>query len=108
MATNYVQEGDVLDFTAAAAVASGAVIVLGKRIGVAARAVSQGSVGAAHVTGVWEIAKLTTDVVGQGDLLYWDAQNSRLTTTAASNVQAGYAASPAAAGAATVQIKING
>jgi predicted RecA/RadA family phage recombinase len=56
---------------------------------------------------VWEIAKLSTDVVTQGALLYWDAGNSRLTTTASSHKLAGYAWAAASGTDTTVQIKIN-
>ena len=108
MAKNYVQEGEVLDFVAGGApVASGAVVLMGKRIGIATADVAAGAKGAAAVTGVWNVAKLATDVVAQGDLLYWDAANNRLTTTVGANTLAGYAAAAAGNGVATVSIKIN-
>lgn len=108
MAKNYVQEGDVLNFTAGgAAVASGAVVLLGARIGISMGDVAANATGTASVTGVWQIAKLATDVVAQGADLYWDAANSRLTTTAGGNTKAGYAAGAAGNGVTTVNIKIN-
>jgi predicted RecA/RadA family phage recombinase len=108
MAKNYIQEGDVLDYTAGgAAVAAGAVVLMGKRLGVILRDIAALATGSASVNGVWQIAKLSTDVVAQGDLLYWDAANGRLTTTAGTNVLAGYAASAAGASTTTVNIKIN-
>jgi predicted RecA/RadA family phage recombinase len=109
MAKNYVQEGDQLAYTAGgAAIPSGAVVLMGKRVGIALADIPANSQGTVSAAGVWTVAKLATDVVGQGDLLYWDAANSRLTTTAAGNTQAGYAAAPAGAGVAAVNIKING
>lgn len=108
MAKNYVQEGEVLDYaTGGAAVAGGAVVLIGKRIGVVLKDIAANSTGSATVAGVWNIAKLATDVVAQGDLLYWDAANSRLTTTAGANTLAGFAFAAAGNGATTVQIKIN-
>ena len=107
MAKNYVGEGDVLEYTAGAAVASGAVVVIGKRIGVALGDIAAGAVGSVSVKTVWKLNKLATDVVAQGDLLYWDAANSHLTTTAGVLVLAGYAAAAAGAGVATVSIHIN-
>jgi len=108
MAKNYIQEGDVLPYTAGAtAIVSGAVVLMGKRIGISLADIPALGAGSVTVTGVWAVAKLGTDVVGQGDLLYWDAANSRLTATAAGNTLAGFAAAPAGAGVAFVNIKIN-
>lgn len=108
MAKNYIQEGDVLDYTAGgSAIASGAVVLIGKRIGIVLRDIAIAGSGAISVTGVWQIAKLSTDVIAQGDLLYWDTANSRLTSTSAGNTLAGYATAAAGNGATTVNIKIN-
>lgn len=107
MAKNYIQEGNVLSYTATAAVASGAVVVIGKRIAIALADIAVGEPGAITAEGVFAVAKLGTDVVGLGDLLYWDAANNRLTSTAAGNTAAGFAAAPAGAGVGTVNIKIN-
>lgn len=108
MAKNYIQEGDVLDYVAGGtAVAGGAVVLIGKRVAIVLRDIAANSAGAASVTGVWQVAKLSTDNVAQGDLLYWDAANSRLTTTASGNTLAGFAANAAGAGVTTVNIKIN-
>ena len=109
MAKNYIEEGDVLNFTAGGApVPSGSIVIMGKRAGVALGDIVANGQGAVSVTGVWAITKVPADAVGQGDLLYWDAANSRLTVTAAGNTLAGYAAAAAAAGVGIVNIKING
>jgi len=108
MAKNFVQEGDVLSYTAGgAAIAAGAVVLMGARIAIALGDIPAGGTGTVAVTDVWQIAKLATDIVAQGVDLYWDAANSRLTTTAGSNAKAGYAAAPAGNGVTTVSIKIN-
>lgn len=108
MAKNYIQEGNVLSYTAGGtAVASGAVVLVGKRIGVALADIAANATGSLSMEGVWQIAKLATDVIVQGDLLYWDAANSRLTSTAGANTLAGYAAAPAGNGIAIVNININ-
>lgn len=104
---NFVQEGNVLDYTAGAAVASGAVVVIGVRVGIAVKDIAVGETGPLRVKGVVELAKLTTDTPAQGALLYWDAANSRLTTTAGGNVLAGYAAQAAGNGATTVWLHLN-
>lgn len=107
MAKKFIQPGEVIDYTAGSALSAGAVVLIGNRIGVLLTDLANGEVGAAQVTGVWEIAKLSTDVVSQGALLYWDAGNSRLTTTASTHKLAGYAWAAAGSGDTTVQIKIN-
>jgi predicted RecA/RadA family phage recombinase len=108
MAKNYVQEGDVLNYTAGGtAIASGAVVLLGARIGISLGDIAPNATGTVAVTEVWQIAKLATDVVAIGVDLYWDAANSRLTTTAGGNTKAGYATAAAGNGVTTVSIKIN-
>lgn len=104
---NFVQIGDVLDYTPGAAVASGAVVVIGVRIGIAMTAIAAGETGSLRVKGVVELAKLGTDVVAQGALLYWDAGDFRLTTTASGNTLAGYAAKAAGNGATTAWLHLN-
>jgi len=104
---NFVQEGHVLDYTPGAAVASGAVVVIGVRIGIAVSDIAANATGALRVKGVVELAKLSTDVVAQGALLYWDADDFRLTTTASGNTLAGYAAKAAGNGATTVWLALN-
>lgn len=108
MAKNYVGEGDVLDYTAGGvAVASGALVVMGKRVGIALGDIPPLTTGAAAVTGTWNVNKAVGEAVAQGDELYWDDVNDRLTKTANANTLAGYATAAAGAGAASVSIKIN-
>lgn len=110
MTTKFVQPGEVIDYTASANIASGQVVLMGARIGVALKAIANGETGPMQVTGVFNIAKLSTDNMAQGALLYWDNTNSRLTTTASAtsgNTLAGFAAAAAAASTTSVNIKIN-
>lgn len=107
MTTKFVQPGEVIDYTAGANIASGQVVLMGARIGVALKAIANGETGPMQVTGVFNIAKLSTDNMAQGALLYWDNTNSRLTTTASGNTMAGFAAAAAAATTTSVNIKIN-
>lgn len=107
MTTKFVQPGEVIDYTAGANIASGQVVLMGVRIGVALKAIANGETGPVQVTGVFNIAKLSTDNMAQGALLYWDNTNSRLTTTASGNTLAGFAAAAAAATTTSVNIKIN-
>ena len=109
MAGNYLMSGDVLDYTntTGAALASGAMVLIGTRVGVALANIANGATGSVRVRGVFTIAKLSTDTPAQGAALYWDNTNKRLTTTASGNTLAGYAAKAAGSGATTVEISIN-
>lgn len=107
MAKNYIQEGDVMDHIAAANLVSGQMILVGKRVGVVVADISTGQTGAVAMEGVFSAPKLSTDVVAQGDLLYWDDTNKRLTITATANTLAGYAFAAAGNGVAAVNININ-
>jgi len=107
MSRNYIQEGEVLNHVAAAAIISGAVVLIGKRIGVAVADIASGEIGALAVEGVFALPKVAANAPAQGALLYWDNTAKLITTTAAGNTLAGYAAAPAVNGDATVQININ-
>ncbi len=107
MTTKYVQPGEVIDHTPGADVVSGQILLIGARIAVALTAIAAGATGPVQVSGVFSVAKLSTDVVAQGALLYWDNTNSRLTTTASDNTLAGFAAAAAGNGVTVVNIKLN-
>lgn len=104
---NFVQHGEVIELVAAAAVASGAGVLVGTRLAVAETSAAIGESFAAKVLGVVTLPKLAADVVAQGAQLYWDDANKRLTTTAAGNTLAGFAFRAAGNGVATVDISIN-
>ncbi len=107
MTTKYIMSGEVIDYVAGSAISSGQILLIGLRIGVALTSIANGATGAAQVKGIFTIAKLSTDVVAQGALLYWDNTNSRLTTTSAGNTLAGYATKAAGNGVTTVEINLN-
>lgn len=104
---NFVQPGDVLDYTPTAAVAAGTPVPLGKRVGVVVNSLAANQLGAVRVSGVVVLPKVAADALGQGDLVYLTAEGL-ITKTATSNTPAGYAAYPAAADAATVSVQLNG
>lgn len=104
---NSVSMGNVITIAAVTDIASGAMVVVGARVAVAVSFIKAGETGPGQVVGGFSIAKLSTDVVAQGALLYFDNVNKRLTTTASGNTLAGFAMDAAGAGVATVNIKIN-
>lgn len=110
MAKNHVQPGVVADYTNASGsdIASGDVIVIGSRIGIALVDIADGATGSMQVKEVFELAKLSTDVIAQGAVVYWDATAGNITTTATDNTAAGYAFAAAGDGATVIDVQLNG
>ncbi|SEO04143.1 Predicted phage recombinase, RecA/RadA family [Paracoccus alcaliphilus] len=108
MAKNFIQPGNTLTIPAPAGVLSGDVVIAGEIVGIA-----QGDAGAGEpcdvtTVGVWELPKVAADAVTVGAPIYWDADDSLATTTAAGNTRLGTAVEAAASGAATVKVRLIG
>lgn len=89
------------------AVASGDVVDLGNRIGIAAVAIAAGAVGVVLVAGVYTLAK-DTSVIAQEAEVYWDSSASKVTTTqGASDPRLGIAIVAAATGDSYCDVEIN-
>lgn len=74
MATNFYQDGDVLDYTntTGAAIASGDPVAIGNIIGIALVDISISAVGSVALEGVWKVAKATGNAWVQGAKVIWD------------------------------------
>lgn len=108
MSTRYVQPGKVLDYqNGGTARASGDVVVIGTRVGICQAAIAANAIGAVMICGVHNVPKLSTDVIAQGALVYWDAGNNRITSTVGANVLAGSAANAAAATTTSINVLLN-
>ena len=101
-----IRNGKKMDLTCTAAVAMDEVVVVGTIVGIASTAGAIGDVIALDVEGVYELTA-KTEAFTQGALLYWDATNKYLTTTATDNTLAGIAWEAKGASATTALIKIN-
>lgn len=104
MATQYLNDGEFIDYTPGSAVTAGQVVVAGDRAFVAPKAIAANELGVLQTRGVWRLPKLSTDTPSQGSILYWDAGNSRCTTTASSHKIIGHAAAAAGSGATEVDV----
>jgi predicted RecA/RadA family phage recombinase len=104
---DFIAEGNDIAHTPGANVAQGAVVVQADLVGVAKRAIAANTLGALSVRGVFNIDKLSTDVVAAGAILYWDVANSRATITAASHKVFGRAVTAAGNGATKVLAVLN-
>ena len=104
---NFIQTGAVLTLLSVAAVQSGEALLIGKIFGVAVANVAAGATGEFQTEGVFELPTLSTDAATVGAILYWDAANKRLTTTAAGSTRVGVAVVAKVAGGTTATIKID-
>lgn len=108
---NYVQPGATLSFTAGATYSSGAGVVIGGLFGVVAADVASGDSGEAEIVGVFDLTKVGSQAWAEGARVYWDAGNSRCTTTAASGlllIGTATAAVGSGAGETTGRVRLNG
>lgn len=104
---NYVQPGNVLPLTMAAAVKSGDGVLVGTLFGVTATDGASGAVVECALSGVYELPK-ATGAITQGQAIYWDAGAKKVTGTAASNRLVGAAIEAAVSGAATLRVRLAG
>lgn len=77
------QQGDMIDYTPAAAVSAGDVVVIGDMVCVAVADIAAGVLGAVAVQGVFKFPK-KTGAVTNGDAVYWDITGDPNTGTSGS------------------------
>lgn len=109
----YLQRGESLDYTNATdtVIPDGAVVTIGDHIGVAGCPIPPGKTGSLHVVGVFTIKKTGTAAIEQGATVYFDGEGITDASKGdgdSANIEAGYAAAPAAAGDATITVKLRG
>jgi predicted RecA/RadA family phage recombinase len=102
---SYVQDGDLLDYTPASAVAAGDVVVIGALVGVAPRAIAANAVGALAVEGVFEIPCATGATGAQGSEISYYATSG--VAHASTGTVAGKLAKARLAADTSVQVILN-
>jgi predicted RecA/RadA family phage recombinase len=110
MATNYVQDGDHVEFTApSGGVAGNDVVILNSVFGVALLDAVSGATSQLGIGGVWDIPK--TNAASQsmafGAPVYWDLTNTKATVSATSNTKLGVAVRAASNTDTTVRVRFN-
>jgi predicted RecA/RadA family phage recombinase len=104
MARNFRQQGAVLTAVApAGGVVSGECVLIGVAFGIAAYDAPEGQETELNIEGVWSLPKVA-GAVTFGAPLYWTG--TAITTTAGTNARVGFAAAAAAAGDATIDVRL--
>ena len=101
MARNYVQEGKTLTLIAPRTLASGSGLLVGAIFAVALADAAAGQPVESRRVDVFDLTKATGEAWTQGQKVYWDNANFRVTSTATNNTLIG-AAAQAQASADTV------
>lgn len=105
---NLVREGSTITITGpSGGLTSGQAYLAGTILVVALTAIAEGATGDAAAEGVFALPK-DSGAITQGALVYWNATNSNLTTTASGNTLVGVCWTAAASGDATVDLKLKG
>jgi predicted RecA/RadA family phage recombinase len=106
MASNFIQDGEILSLTAPYDVSSGDGFLVGSIFAVAkTMALSSASVEGA-TEGVWELAKATGTAWSVGDRIFWDDSAKKCTKTASGNTLIGVCTKDAASGDATGYVNL--
>lgn len=115
MASNYVQCGDVINWTnGGSAVSSGDVVVIGQILGVALVDIANGATGAVAIEGVYTVPKVSGAVIAQGESLSWDVSAVGFDDNAASPATGDVTGAPAVAaeaagnGVTSIAVKFTG
>jgi len=114
MASNFVQDGDIIQHTAVADIASGDLVVAGNTLGVALVNIANGATGSVKITGVFVLPKVSAAVIAQGEYLTWDASagafDDNLAVPASGDITgaAALAFEAAGAGVTTLRVKLTG
>jgi predicted RecA/RadA family phage recombinase len=111
MAANYKAKGSTIEWTnGGSAVLSGAVVIVGSLVGIAAVDIANGATGTVHIEGVFEVPCNSADVISVGQTLTWDASADEFvdTNTPATGDNAGGVVATTAAdnGVTVVEVKL--
>jgi len=97
---NYVQPGDVLEFTApSGGVTAGTPKMIGQILVIPTVTAAVNVRFNGMVVGVFRVTKVGSQAWTEGAVVFWDAGNSRFTTSGAGNFQAGIAVEAVGSGA---------
>ncbi len=104
----FIQEGNIITVTAAANIASGDGVLVGGIFGVAAADAVAGEEVEIATVGVYELPKLSTAVIAQGDRVAWNSSTGKVVVPATGMYPIGVATVAAGNGISTVKVRLDG
>lgn len=109
MPAKFIHDGGSVDYTPAANVLAGDVVVQGELVGVAKRDIAASALGALAVEGVFDFPKSTAggSAIGAGVTVYWNVAAQQATATSAGNKLLGKTVKAAADADATVRVRLS-
>lgn len=107
---NYVQPGDSITFTAAAATSSGDGVLVNSLFGIASGDAAIGEKLVLTTKGVFTMPKVSTDVMAVGAVVFWDDSAGLVTTDddTGANPRIGLAVTVAGNPSGTVNVRLDG
>lgn len=107
---NFIQKGEDLTFTAPSAVTSGTPILIGSLLVVPAVTADSGATFVGRCVGVFEVTKVGSQAWTEGLKIYWDAGNTRFTSSSGGNTLVGSAVEAVGSGAGetTGKVRLDG
>ncbi|HNX25937.1 MAG TPA: DUF2190 family protein [Phycisphaerae bacterium] len=109
MEARFINEGNVIDYTPAADISAGSVVVNGSLVGVVPRDMTAGQMGTLQMSGVFEVAKATgaDTAISFGLNVYWDENMAIVVTDANGGIYMGKAVKAAADEDVTVLVRLD-
>lgn len=109
MATNYIQPGETLTYTApTGGVTSGTPVLIGARLVVPTASASAGDDFEGTTCGVWTLPKVTAETWTVGLPAFWDSANGKISTDASLGLPVGEVIEPATSSDTTGTVKLSG
>ena len=106
MASNYVQTGEIIQYTneTGSTITADTPIAIGDMVGVALLDIADDETGSVGLSGVWELPK-EAETIAQGAKVYLNS-SGKITATSTANTFAGIMFEAAASGDATCYVKL--
>lgn len=106
MSTNFIEKGEVLNYTATKNILSGDLVIIGIIAGVAKTDIAIGESGAVHITGVYSLPKAAESIT-QGAKVYWSNVNHNVTANKTDATLIGVAANNTISCESQVHVLLN-
>ena len=106
---NYIQEGEILPYTAGADIKSGDLVEVGKLHGVAVTDIANGDTGSIALEGIYTLPKLTAaagDACTAGNPVYFSAGSVSGTDASGNRLMVGHAVEAANQAATTAKVRL--